>query len=65
MRTADLDKLKRAGYSIIRPFDNGTRPIIELYSGNQKWEHLAEYPTMEKRDAAIDEMLYNDYIILD
>ena len=63
MRTEDIIKVLKAGFSVVRPADTPT-PRIEYHDG-KNWILEAEYPDREKRDIALQELLNFGSVLLD
>ena len=64
MRTTDLEKLIKAGYTIIRA-DDYEKPCIKTFLGNFQWKSSDPFETQGKRDAAIEQMLKDPMVLLD
>lgn len=65
MTIDDQNKVKAAGFTIIRK-DDYPQPRIKVSTGtNGGWETLAKYETKAARDRAFKALLENDKIISD
>ena len=63
MRTEDIKKLVKAGYTVYRAQDYSSYMILKF--NNDSWDLLCQFLKKENRDEALENLLRDDKNILD